>query len=444
MTFEARYTENTHMQFPKSKLEAVLRFAHESEYSDFYRNRFSRNVVKESLTKARWETIPFVTKDEIQRTPFWDRVFTPARDVHVIRQTYGSSGKKSLIVPRFYFGNFDDPYKVLGMTRLMSFFSSGLNEFPRNVLGGQVWFGDVTHLSITAKIAAKARINSMYILPYTAISFAEYLKREGAIDNIRALQITGERCSPLQYRKIKALYPNAVIFGNYASSETRECVALACKHSRANGQGMILEGVPEYYIEIIDAQTHEPVETPGAHGELVITATEAVTPFPMIRYRTGDIATYVPRACACEFQRRGFEVLGRASVLPVRMTRGEITVDNIEEVLLGIGGVYSDYFEVHYREEAGEGRALPRITLRLFPLERHLDKREIALHAMSRLKVFHGYTYENGVEEGFYLPLTVEFLENVPQGRPGKPKAPIVVRHVAGSREKRHVRAFVH
>ncbi|PIR83815.1 hypothetical protein COU18_02410 [Candidatus Kaiserbacteria bacterium CG10_big_fil_rev_8_21_14_0_10_51_14] len=91
---------------------------------------------------------------------------------------------------------------------------------------------------------------------------------------------------------------------------------------------------------------------------------------------------------------------------------------------------------MHYEEELDEGCALPRVTLKLFPLQDGLRAEEIAQRIARLLKVFHGYTYENGVEEGLYLPLKIKFLDNVPQGRPGKPKSPIAVRHVAGSHEK--------
>ena len=79
-----------------------------------------------------------------------------------------------------------------------------------------------------------------------------------------------------------------------------ECECLNGYHLREN----------DLYFEIIDPMTEKPVEE-GMYGEVVFTTLNRQA-MPLIRYRTGDMARFSTKACACgTFLRTMEKVLGR-------------------------------------------------------------------------------------------------------------------------------------
>lgn len=417
----------------RAGLEELLRWVYANEHSGFYHERLAE-VYGDlfPLTPKSWQRVPFLARDDITGTPVWERVMVAHSEVDTLRHTYGSSGKRIIITPKASYGRYDEPYGRF--KRQMCFFGAGHNEFPRKFFPQQqVLFGDVGNLTASAKMAAELQIDALFTTPYTALVFAEILERYSGLAQIRFVQLTGERCSPLQYERIKELYPNAVVFTMFSSSETREVVATPCEHDIAAGGSQVLQAAPEVHCEIINPTTLEPVTEAGESGEFVITTIAPNTPFPLIRYRTGDVARYVSRTCACEQQGRGLEILGRWSVFPVRIVKGELTVNAVEAALSRVPHVRSEYFEVHYREEHAEKTALPRVELVLVA-DADTPRAEVLADRIAKeLYVFPTYTYAQGVELGIYLPLKISFIHEAPQGPLGKPKSPSVVRHVAGA-----------
>ncbi|NQV93241.1 hypothetical protein HQ403_01955 [Candidatus Kaiserbacteria bacterium] len=420
--------------FHKIKLEEVLKSVLENKHSSFYADRFLDRAIRQPLTFKSWGNIPFATRAEITATPFWERVFVPRAEVPVIRHTYGTSGKRILITPRSSYGDYQEPYINTGMSRLMCFFASGHNECPRESIDIQVWFGDVGNLEMSAKIAAEGRVDSLSITPYTALNFAKELEKYDAVKNIKTVMLIGERCSPLQLKRINSLYPDADVYGVFASSETREVVALPCVHTRKSAP-LVLEQVKEMYCEIIDPNTGSVINEYDVVGELVITTLTLGIPFPLIRYRTGDIAKYTKRSCLCEEGGRGFEVLGRSTVFPVRMAKGELTIDAVEKALNEIPDINPRYFEAHYFEiDNKDKRVLPCIRMVLVTgSEDESKNKELAQQIELKLFVFPTYTYAQGVEDGIYLPIEVSCIRSVPESSPGKQRPSVVVRHISGS-----------
>ncbi len=417
--------------FPQEALESVLRSALESEHSSLYRGHLPPLSSLLPLTRERWESLPGMAREAISPTTLWERTFASREDVHYIRNTYGTSGKRILITPRVSYGTYDEPYKTLGVTRLMNFFASAHVDFPQSQNGILSVFGDVADLRMASYIAKKLNIDAIYLAPFTALVFADMLREHGIVQNIKMVQLCGERCSPLQFTILQKQYPNAAIISNYSSSETREAVAYPCVHDLKAGGSLAIQPVPEFYCEILDPKTQKPIEEDGVYGELALTTLTPGLPFPFIRYLTGDVAAYASRSCGCDVHSRAFEIIGRMSVFPVRLVKGELTVDSVEEALSSLG-VLSQYFEVHYTDEAVENKALPRVSVSLVRAENTPDASALARAIEERLRVYPTYTYAQGVQAGLYLPLTISFIEPPPTPTSGKGPTPIVVRHIAG------------
>jgi len=131
------------------------------------------------------------------------------------------------------------------------------------------------------------------------------------------------------------------VFNHYGMTEMGygggvECEALSGYHMR--------EG--DMYFEIIDPDTGRTVED-GQYGEVVFT-TLTRQAMPLIRYRTGDIASFSSTACACgTFLKTMKKVLGR---IENRICLGEgryLTMRELDEMILPLEGVldYRAYLE---------------------------------------------------------------------------------------------------
>ncbi|WP_433473478.1 phenylacetate--CoA ligase family protein [Spirillospora sp. CA-142024] len=96
-----------------------------------------------------------------------------------------------------------------------------------------------------------------------------------------------------------------------------------------------------FIVETVDPSTGEPVED-GTPGELVFT-TPTKQALPLLRYRTGDIASLTRGECACgRTLARMSKVLGRADDMIV--IRGvNVYPSEVERVLLGSGLVRPHY-----------------------------------------------------------------------------------------------------
>ncbi|MBO2462184.1 phenylacetate--CoA ligase family protein [Actinomadura violacea] len=96
-----------------------------------------------------------------------------------------------------------------------------------------------------------------------------------------------------------------------------------------------------FIVEAVDPSTGEPVED-GAPGELVFT-TPTKQALPLLRYRTGDIASLTRGECPCgRTLVRMSKVIGRADDMIV--VRGvNVYPSEVERVLLGSGLVHPHY-----------------------------------------------------------------------------------------------------
>jgi phenylacetate-CoA ligase len=99
-----------------------------------------------------------------------------------------------------------------------------------------------------------------------------------------------------------------------------------------------------FLVEVIDPKTLEPVEE-GMDGELVFT-TLTKEAFPVIRYRTGDIASITRETCKCgRTTTRMSRVKGRTDDMLI--IRGvNVFPSEIERVLLQIEGL-APYYQIH-------------------------------------------------------------------------------------------------
>jgi phenylacetate-coenzyme A ligase PaaK-like adenylate-forming protein len=407
--------------FPGDRLAELMRFVAGSEKSTFYKHL--KSFERTPLSQDMWRTVPFITRHDVEKVAFHDRCFI-APDA--VRFTSGTSGNPVLVSPRIYHGPFydsiKDAYRLPRDAYFMNFMFPSLYGTPRFSNGIRTVSGYSGQLLESARIASALHITAFNVMPSTATPLIETLKAIGFdLDTITLIVLTGERCSDVHIQYVHTAVPKAEVLVCYGSSELREIIAFTCMHQRSKKEEHIIVPSPEFYFELIDPDTQNVIQDTNVTGELVITNLSTDVPLPLIRYRTGDIAQRVAISCGCSPDGFGYILGGRTSIFPIRITLGEISAPFIESALRAITGVQSEYYEAQFASVAKDGIVKPSVHFKIVAPVWHGSDEELASEIQRRLHVSATTTYEDGVQKGYYYPLTAERIAMPP----AKSKAPV-------------------
>lgn len=408
------------MFFPQHRIQSLLQFLTSSDRSHFY--EYLKPYIQSAATEDVWRTIPMIDRHNVEKVPFPDRCFIHPE---AVRYTSGTSGNAVLVSPRVYSGRFYDSvpgaYRLPPDAYLMNFmFPSlyGAPMFPNNI---RTVAGHSTSMVASAKLAKLVSVTALNIMPSTVAPFLEALERIGYdLHQLTHIILIGERCSEVHLQYLHRMLPHASVLICYGSSEFREVVACTCMHQCDAKQEQIIVPSSEFFFELIDPSTGTIITDLGVMGELVVTNLSVDTPFPLVRYRTGDIAQRVDISCACTSDGYGYVLGGRVSIFPIRITLGEISAPLIEEALSSIGGVRSDYYEAEFMSVAIDGSVKPTVHFKVVVDWFQGDDTSLAHRIQSVLRVSSITTYSDGVQKGYYHPISVERIP-MPVG---KSKAP--------------------
>jgi len=105
----------------------------------------------------------------------------------------------------------------------------------------------------------------------------------------------------------------------------------------------------DFFFEIIDPETGQPV-TEGGTGEVVFT-TLTRKGMPLIRYRTGDMARFIPEPCPCgTMLKRMDRIRGRLRG-SVTLEKGyELSVSDLDDVVFRVPGLLDYQAEIYRRK----------------------------------------------------------------------------------------------
>ncbi|MBN2589426.1 MAG: methyltransferase domain-containing protein [Sedimentisphaerales bacterium] len=157
----------------------------------------------------------------------------------------------------------------------------------------------------------------LHVYPSSASTLAKFILRSGrhAPKNIRGIISESEIVYPEQRQMVEEVF-GCRLFSCYGQSEK---VVLAAECEKSDNYHIW----PTYgYFELLDDEGN-PVTTPGQRGEIVGTGF-INTVMPFIRYRTGDLATYVDDHCS---------ICGREHILI-----SDIQGHRVQEVLIADDG----------------------------------------------------------------------------------------------------------
>lgn len=259
-----------------------------------------------------------------------------------------------------------------------------------------------------ARLAKLLKADSVYGYPHAMIALAPYLAEEGVLSAIRAVELSGERCSEAQRRELLRLYDDPILYQNYAASEWRGIFGVPCEHTLEK-RLLSFHLEDSYFLsEFIDPETGENAD-PTVPMELVLTSLSANQPFPLVRYRTGDLLVIEEANCSCGRGPR-FIAAGRAASDRIRLTPGEFSLVWIEQAIATCAAIRADEYEEHYREATGSSGILtPGLEMRVIP-HGVFDARATAEEISRALRVGADISYQDAVGRGMLLPLTVAIL----------------------------------
>ncbi|MDD2557750.1 MAG: AMP-binding protein [Desulfuromonadaceae bacterium] len=331
------------------------------QYSPYYRNLFGKIGFNSAdfSNLAQLAELPFTTKSELgAHNP--DFLAVDPAEVVDICETSGTTGE-----PVTLWQNEHDLQR-LAYNECVSFRAAGLKATDRILVGaaldrvfiaGLAYFLGLRRLGATviragsgqpalvAELIRRQRPNVLIGVPSLLLTLARQYRERG--DDPAALGIEKVICigEPVRKQTLE-LSPlgealqqqwGAQILGTYASTE----MATAFTDCTSACGGHV---VPELvYVEIVDAEGNAVPH--GCVGEVVATPLQNQAT-PLLRYRTGDMASMHIEPCLCGrlTPRLGPIVGRRAQMLKCRGTT--LFPAAIDNALAGIEGVMGHYVEV--------------------------------------------------------------------------------------------------
>ncbi len=338
----------------------------------FYRQQFAAaNVDPDRIrTVADLRRLPFTTKEDLRAAYPYAMFAVPLRDIVRLHSTSGTTGSPVVVG---YTRNDVRTWSELNARLLVAagltdhdiahiaftygLFTGGLGfHYGAERVGASVIPASaIDNLVKQLTIMRDYKATALLCTPNYAVQLARALQELGWHPETLALRrgIFGAEpwSDSLRTRLQEELHLEA--FDTYGLSEicgpgvAGECTAHDGLHINED----------HFLVEVIDPATGDPLPD-GSSGELVFT-TLTKEGFPVIRYRTGDIAALLDGPCPCgRTLRRMTRVSGRTDDL-IFFREQKIFPSQIEQVLLAVEGAPplfqvvldtldgADTFEVH-------------------------------------------------------------------------------------------------
>ena len=330
--------------------------------SPFYRRRLAEaGVTPDSLcSREDVRRLPCTTKDDL-RAHGGEMLTLPLAEMVRLHASSGTTGQATVI----YYTRRD--LEVWADLVARSMFMTGVRpgDVFQNMMGYGLFtgglgfhYGSERLGALTIPVGAgnsRRQIQLMqqfattviHIIPSYALYLLTVFSQEGVDPRglpLRIAFIGAEPHSEDMRRRIEAGY-GLKAYNSYGLSEMNgPGVAFECPEQ--NGMHVWEDA---FLLEVIDPQTTDPVPS-GVVGELVFTNLSSIG-MPLIRYRTRDLASYDPEPCPCgRAHKRISRIQGRTDDLLI-IKGVNIFPLQIEEVLMAIPQVHTNYLVEVKRED---------------------------------------------------------------------------------------------
>lgn len=343
------------IKLQEERLRELVNYCYKN--SAFYRKKFDEHGIRPDDIRALddLERLPFTTKEDMRKSYPFGMLATRLDNVLEIHASSGTTGKPTTT---FYSKKDLDIWSSV-MARIYSSAGTKKGDIIQNAYGYGLFTGGLGFHYGALKIgAAVLPVSSggserqltlakelgttvLCCTPTYAAYLAEYARTRMNIDPVKDLKwksgIFGAEPWSEELRKRIEESLDLEAFDIYGLSEIiGPGVSVEC--SEHDGLHVFED---HFLVEIIDPSSGKRVKEGGV-GELVIT-TLTKEALPLIRYRTGDLTTWTTEECSCgRTSGRMGRILGRADDM-VKVRGIKFWPKAIEEAILSIEGVSSNY-----------------------------------------------------------------------------------------------------
>src|SRR6266545_3453481 len=340
----------------RERLEALVRRLQAAD-SPYWSEKLSRVSPGQELS-----ALPFTVKKELRDTYPFGMLAVPLEGTVRIHASSGTWGKPTIVVytakdiqvfaevnARAISLAGGGPEDVLHVAYGYGLFTGGLGlHYGGERLGATVVPASGGNPGLQVELMSDLGANGLACTPSFALLLAERAAADGLADRIRLRYgvFGAEPWSEAFRTKLEEAWGGIDACDIYGLSEVMgPGVAAECRE----GKGALHVFDDHFLPEVVDPQTGEPVE-PGGQGELVLT-TLTKEALPVIRYRTGDVTSFVDGDCPCgRTHRRIARFSGRVDDMLV--IRGvNVFPSEIEAVVLEHGALGGQYAIVVDRRE---------------------------------------------------------------------------------------------
>ena len=399
-------TKETLRVYQLEKLDHTLNYA--NRMSPFYRRHLEGC---NRLTHLRdFCRVPFTTGDDLRKAPF-QFLCTPRGEIArvVTLETSGRTG-----APKRLFFTRDD----LELT--IDFFCVGMSTFVKpgqkvlillpgekpdsvgdllaqglariNVEG--IIHGPVRDAKATVDEITRLEIDSLVGIPTQVLALARRENRSAIKRGVIKSVLLSTDYVPMAIANELISIWGCSVYNHYGMTEMGlgggvECGAHEGYHLRD----------ADMYFEVVGPITGDPLED-GLLGEVVFT-TLTRKGMPLIRYRTGDMARFIPKPCPCGTVLRRMECISGRWDGRVALGRGRnITLPEIDEALFVLPWI----FDYHATLTTHDGRDCLRIEVYANPGHEHRGHE--VLRALKGVEVV-----RESIEEGYLQLAPVRFTK---------------------------------
>jgi phenylacetate-CoA ligase len=301
-----RLTREALAAYQLAKLNETLELVQAK--SAFYRGRLGgRPIALKSLDDLAG--LPFTTADDVRTAPL-DLVCVRQDDVERIvtlptsgttgppKRIYFTAGDQELTRDFFHHGmstfvGAGDRVLILLPGSLPGSVGDLLREGLARLDATGIPHGPVSDAAQTLRVMAEERVTALVGIPVQVLGLAKLaLDDPGRVPaTLHSVLLSTDHLPPAVARTVEQAW-GCTVYDHYGTTEMGlgggvDCKALAGYHLRE----------ADMLFEIVDPLTGRPVPD-GENGEVVFT-TLTRRAMPLIRYRTGDVAGFIPEPCPC-------------------------------------------------------------------------------------------------------------------------------------------------
>lgn len=343
-----RLTRSLIEEYQLRKLKETLALA--AGRSPFYRRRLARGSVEKIRSFKDFQGLPFTTAGDLSRNSL--QMLCTSQDSVNRVVTLDSSGTTGL-PKRVFFTAADQEltrdFFQRGMSTLVQPGDRVLILLPGEVPGSvghllveglrrmgvlAVPHGIVRDTRAALEIMEAEKVNSLVGIPTQVLALARYEPpgKKTYRFSLKNLLLSTDHVPLALINAIEKSW-DCRVYNHYGMTEMGlgggvECEARSGYHLRE----------ADLYFEIIDPVTGEPLPE-GEEGEVVFT-TLTREGMPLVRYRTGDLAFFIPGPCPCgTVLKRMARVKDRVEGRLALPGGGFISMSLLDEALFAVEGV---------------------------------------------------------------------------------------------------------